>query len=93
MKQEKKILAGGQNILCSTISIPARARWQQNLIARLRLVRCVAEIRQQGKVKMVIPVGKMMNLQGSIRRSTPATLVSIVGTTTIVRQASGMPAE
>jgi hypothetical protein len=37
---------------------------QQRLIAGQRLLRRVAEIREQGEVQVRIPIGEMMNLQG-----------------------------
>ena len=47
-----------------SISTPARARCSSTSISRQSLLRRVAEIRQQGEVKVRIPIREMMNLQG-----------------------------
>ena len=59
---EKKILTVG-NILSIQQLDSNPCPLQQNFISRQNLRRCVAEIRQQCEVKMVIPVREMMNFQ------------------------------
>ncbi len=92
MKQEKEILAVGSILSIQQLNANP-CSLNQNIITRQNLRRCITEIRQQGEVKMLVPVRQMMNLQSLDQAIHAGHAGSIVGTTTMVRQSSGMPAE
>ena len=62
MKQEKQVLPDGRVFAVQLFDSGPRPL-QQQIVSRQGLGGCVAKICQQGEVKMLIPVGKMMNLQ------------------------------
>ena len=63
VKQEKEVLSVGAIFAVQHLD-PGPRPLQQHLISRQNLLRCVAEIRQQGEVKVPVPIREVMNLQG-----------------------------
>ena len=63
VKQEEEVLSVGGIFPVQHLDAGPRPL-KQHLISRQNLLRRVAEIRQQGEVKVLIPIREMMNLQG-----------------------------
>ena len=62
MKQEENVFAIGQILGVEPLNSSPRLL-KQGRVGGKHLLRCVAEIRQQRKVKQLIPVGEMMDFQ------------------------------
>jgi hypothetical protein len=93
MQQEEAVRASPEGIFRFSMFDPFRTPAAAGRVARQGLVRGVAKVGQQAKWRCGIPVREVMDLQGLDEAFHTLGLVSIVGTTTMVRQSGAMPVE